>query len=77
MLPTQTKPHIEARVGLASPLGVAISESDRQTIAMVENALRTKAMGLAYQPVVLSRAKLNSCTSNEAGSRIGIGSHSQ
>lgn len=55
MLPTQTKPHIEARVGLASPLGVAISESDRQTIAMVENALRTKAMGLAYQPVVLSR----------------------
>ena len=51
----QMRPRAEARVGLASPLSMAISENDRQTMAMVEQALRTKSMGLAYQPIVLSR----------------------
>ena len=55
MNPAQGKPRFEARAGLASPLSVAISESDRQTIAMVEEALRTKSIALAYQPIVLSR----------------------
>ncbi len=37
-----------------SPLAFAISEGDRQTIAMVRNALDTRRLKLAYQPVVLS-----------------------
>ena len=55
MNPMQMRPRAEARVDLASPLSMAISEGDRQTMAMVELALRTKSMGLAYQPIVLSR----------------------
>ena len=51
----QWKPKIDAAAGTASPLGVAISESDAATIAMVADAVRTKRMRLAYQPVVLSR----------------------
>jgi EAL domain-containing protein (putative c-di-GMP-specific phosphodiesterase class I) len=39
----------------ASPLGVAISEGDRQTIAMVQSALRQGRLGLAYQPIVMTR----------------------
>ena len=38
----------------ASPLAFAVSENDRQTIAMVRDALRTGRLRLAYQPVVLS-----------------------
>jgi len=51
----QNKVRIDAGPGTASPLGVAISENDRQTIAMVEAAIRAKRLRLAYQPVVLSR----------------------
>ncbi|MEH7828173.1 EAL domain-containing protein [Gemmobacter denitrificans] len=36
-----------------SPLAFVISEQDRETIAMVEHALREKRVRLAYQPVVL------------------------
>ena len=54
MIPVRKKPH-EARVGLASPLGVAISEGDRATMSMVRAAIDTKRLRLAYQPVVLSR----------------------
>jgi EAL domain-containing protein (putative c-di-GMP-specific phosphodiesterase class I) len=38
----------------ASPLGMAISEGDRQTIAMVQSALRQNRLGLAYQPIVMT-----------------------
>lgn len=37
-----------------SPLAFAISEGDRQTMAMVRDALETQRLRLAYQPVVLS-----------------------
>lgn len=39
---------------IASPLAFAVAENDRETIAMVRDALRTGRMRLAYQPVVLS-----------------------
>lgn len=55
MAPVRDKPRLDAKAGLASPLGVAISASDRETIAMVGEAVRTKRLRLAYQPVVLSR----------------------
>jgi EAL domain-containing protein (putative c-di-GMP-specific phosphodiesterase class I) len=38
----------------ASPLGMAISEGDRQTIAMVQSALKQGRLGLAYQPIVMT-----------------------
>ncbi|MCF8483889.1 MAG: EAL domain-containing protein [Rhodobacteraceae bacterium] len=37
-----------------SPLSYAISQGDRQTIAMVHDAVQTRRLRLAYQPVVLS-----------------------
>ena len=49
------EPRVEARVGMASPLGVAISQSDQDTLRMVENAIRGRSLALAYQPVVLAR----------------------
>ncbi|MDR7123269.1 EAL domain-containing protein [Pseudotabrizicola sp. 4114] len=48
-LPLQDVPHT-----MASPLAYAVSENDRQTVAMVREALRTGRMRLAYQPVVMS-----------------------
>ena len=41
-------------MGQSSPLAFAVSENDRQTIAMVREALQTRRLRLAYQPVVLS-----------------------
>ncbi|MFN4129227.1 MAG: EAL domain-containing protein [Paracoccaceae bacterium] len=38
----------------SSPLAFAVRENDRQTIAMVRDALQTGRLRLAYQPVVLS-----------------------
>lgn len=38
-----------------NPLNFAISQGDRQTIAMVRDALDTKRLRLAYQPAVLSQ----------------------
>lgn len=49
------KPRVEARVGTASPLGVAISQADQDTMRMVDDAIRTRRLALAYQPVVLTR----------------------
>lgn len=49
------KSRIEAEAGLSSPLGVAISENDRQTLALVREALDRRLVKLAYQPVVLAR----------------------
>ena len=55
MPPPTNRAQIDAGPGTASPLGVAISEGDRQTMATVADAIRTKRLRLAYQPVVLSR----------------------
>lgn len=38
----------------ANPLAFAISENDRQTLAMVQTALETRRLRLAYQPVVMA-----------------------
>lgn len=50
-----SKPGIDAQAGVASPLGVAISKADAETMAMVTEAVQTRRLRLAYQPVVLSR----------------------
>ena len=55
MTPIHKKPRLDAQAGVSSPLGVAISQGDRATIAMVRAAIDTKNMRLAYQPVVLAR----------------------
>ena len=47
------KPRIDDRASLASPLGAAISQADRDTIARVRSALETGRLRLAFQPVVL------------------------
>lgn len=44
----------DVALGESSPLAFAISESDRQTIAMVRDAIGAGRLRLAYQPVVLS-----------------------
>lgn len=49
------KNRIDAEGGASSPLGVAISENDRQTMDMVREALDRRQMKLAFQPVVLAR----------------------
>ncbi|WP_284325761.1 EAL domain-containing protein [Cypionkella aquatica] len=49
------KPRLDAQAGLASPLGVAISAGDRETLSMVRQAIDNKRLRLAYQPVVLAR----------------------
>lgn len=49
------KPRIDAQAGQASPLGVVISANDRATMAKVRQAIDTKRLRLAYQPVVLAR----------------------
>ena len=41
--------------GLDSPLGVAVSLADREIMTMVADAIRTRRIALAYQPVVLAR----------------------
>lgn len=38
----------------ASPLAFVISENDRQTMTMVEDALRARRLRLAYQPIVMA-----------------------
>jgi EAL domain-containing protein (putative c-di-GMP-specific phosphodiesterase class I) len=55
MMTERYKPRVEAKAGLGSPLGVAISEGDRLTMGMVRQAIDTKRLRLAYQPVVLAR----------------------
>ena len=47
------KPRMDDRASMASPLGAAISQADRDTLAMVRSALETGRLRLAYQPVVL------------------------
>ena len=55
MIMPKPKPRLDAQAGLASPLGVAISAGDRETLSMVRQAIDTKRLRLAYQPVVLAR----------------------
>jgi EAL domain-containing protein (putative c-di-GMP-specific phosphodiesterase class I) len=50
--PKTVKP--DAAPGLASPLGVALSEIDRATLSMVREAIDTRRVRLAWQPVVLA-----------------------
>ena len=52
-LPNRHKPRIDDRASLNSPLGAAISQADRETLAMVRAALETGRLRLAYQPVVM------------------------
>lgn len=54
-VPMSGKPALDDRAGMASPLGVAISVVDRETIAMVAEAVHNKRLRLAYQPVHVSR----------------------
>lgn len=55
MLPERKKPRMDGVAGVASPLGVAISVGDRATMQMVREAIDTRRLRLAYQPVVLGR----------------------
>ena len=55
MILERQKPKLDAQAGQASPLGVAISHGDRETMAMVRGAIDAKQLRLAYQPVVLAR----------------------
>ncbi len=51
----RNKPKLDARAGVSSPLGAAIQANDRATMSMVREAIATRRLRLAYQPVVLSR----------------------
>lgn len=55
MAPPHSKPGIDSNANIESPLGVAISAADAETMSMVSDAVRTRRLRLAYQPVVLSR----------------------
>lgn len=55
MAPGRAKRRIDAQPGMASPLGVAMSENDKMTMDMVRLALDRRQVKLAFQPVVLSR----------------------
>ena len=55
MIMPKPKPRLDAQAGVASPLGVAISAGDRETLSMVRQAIDSKRLRLAYQPVVLAR----------------------
>lgn len=55
MQPENRKPKLDASAGVASPLGVMISQQDRDTMSMVRAAIDSRRMRLAYQPVVLAR----------------------
>lgn len=49
------KPKLDARAGASNPLGAAIAANDRATMFMVREAIATRRLCLAYQPIVLSR----------------------
>jgi EAL domain-containing protein (putative c-di-GMP-specific phosphodiesterase class I) len=48
-------PNLAVEDGLDNPLAAAVSERDRDTIAMVRNALERRDVLLAFQPVVQSK----------------------
>jgi EAL domain-containing protein (putative c-di-GMP-specific phosphodiesterase class I) len=49
------KPKIDNGPGAHSPLGAAMAANDRATMSFVREAIATRRLRLAYQPVVLSR----------------------
>ncbi len=52
---TGKPPHaLDVPPAQANPLAFAISEQDRQTIALVRDAIESRRLRLAYQPVVLA-----------------------
>ena len=55
MMPIRKTPILDGSAGVASPLGVAISQGDRATMSMVRDAITARRLRLAYQPVVLGR----------------------
>ena len=55
MMPIRKTPILDGSAGIASPLGVAISQGDRATMSMVRDAITARRLRLAYQPVVLGR----------------------
>lgn len=50
----KTVPIQDVPPGQSSPLAYVVSQNDRQTLATVLNALETRRLRLAYQPVVLA-----------------------
>lgn len=54
MFMDRKKPRIAYGGGNHSPLGVAISVGDRETLSMVQQAISAKRLRLAYQPVMLA-----------------------
>jgi len=54
-MPVQDNRRVDVDAGLASPLGVAISANDRATMTMVREAIDSRRLRLAWQPVVLAR----------------------
>ena len=55
MIPFGTKPKVDGRAGQHNPLAVAMAETDRATMSMVREAIDSRRLALAYQPVVLAR----------------------
>ena len=55
MIPAHQKPRIDGRAGLHNPLAASIAEADRATLTMVRDAIDSRRLRLAYQPVVLAR----------------------
>ena len=55
MIPFAPKPQIDGRAGVHNPLAAAIAEADRSTLTMVREAIDSRRLRLAYQPVVLAR----------------------
>jgi EAL domain-containing protein (putative c-di-GMP-specific phosphodiesterase class I) len=55
MMMERRKPKMDGVAGLASPLGFAISQNDQATLSMVREAIDTRRLRIAYQPVVLTR----------------------
>lgn len=54
MPPDQRKPRLDTGASQSSPLGVAISDIDRSTLQMVREAIDSRRLRLAWQPVVLT-----------------------
>lgn len=54
-LPVGTPPDGPAPDGMDSPLSFAVSERDREVLAMVRRAIRERRVLLAFQPIVMAR----------------------
>ena len=54
MQPEQRKPKLDAVSGVASPLGVMISQQDRETISMVREAIDAHRPAIAAETLAVS-----------------------